>query len=58
MASCAGSQPACNVDETTCPNGGTGYDCSPISDSIPVDAIGACTPNAASGVGDDSGSAE
>jgi hypothetical protein len=55
MASCpAGLSPACNVDGTTCPNGGAGFDCSPVSPSIPVDAIGTCTPSAAGG-GDDSG---
>jgi hypothetical protein len=53
----AGSSPACNVDETTCPNGGAGFQCTPVSPSIPVDALGTCTPSVP-GAGGDSGSTE
>ena len=48
----AGSSPACNVDETTCPNGGAGFHCAPVSASIPVDAIGTCTPGVPEAGGD------
>jgi hypothetical protein len=52
----AGSSPACNVDQASCPNGGAGFHCTQVSASIPVDAIGTCTPSVP-GAGD-SGSSD
>jgi hypothetical protein len=52
----AGSSPACNVDQASCPNGGAGFHCTQVSASIPLDAIGTCTPSVP-GAGD-SGSSD
>jgi hypothetical protein len=40
----AGTPYACNGTADTCPNSGTGWQCSAINATVPVGALGECTP--------------
>jgi hypothetical protein len=51
-ASCpAGTPPACNETNDTCPNGGVGWTCTPIP-GVPVMALGMCVPTPDAGGGE------
>jgi hypothetical protein len=44
MSCPSGTPYACNTDQSTCPNNGAGWMCSPINSTVPFQALGECTP--------------